>query len=55
MLQSGSPMIYFFVKDARQKFRFFSSQPETDLTIQVSRTKRIWEQAKKKLLLLPPR
>jgi len=55
MLQSGSSMTYFFVKDAGQKFRFFSSQPEADLTIQVSRTKKIWEQAKKKLLLLPPR
>lgn len=55
MLQCGSPMTHFFIKDSRQKYRFFSSEPEKDLTIQVSRTKKIWEQAKKKLLLLPPR
>jgi hypothetical protein len=48
-------MTFFFVKDSRHKYRFFSSQPEKDLTIQVSRSKKIWEQAKKKLLLLPPR
>jgi len=48
-------MTYFFIKDFQQKYRFFSSQPEKDLTMQVSRTKKIWEQAKKKLLLLPPR
>lgn len=50
-----SQMTYFFIKDSRQNYRFFSSEPEKDLTIHVSRTKEIWEQAKKKLLLLPPR
>jgi hypothetical protein len=48
-------MTYFFIKDSRQNFRFFSSEPEKDLNVQVSRTKQIWEQAKKKLLFLPPR
>jgi hypothetical protein len=48
-------MEFFFVRDHREKYRFFSSEPEKDISIPVSRTKRAWELAQKKLTLLPPR
>jgi hypothetical protein len=48
-------MTYFFIKDSRQNYRFFSSEPEKDLNIRVSRPREIWEDAKKKILRLPPR
>jgi hypothetical protein len=48
-------MEFFFIRDHREKYRFFSSEPEKDITIPVSRTKRAWELAQKKLTLLPPR
>ena len=55
MIKSFHSMVYFFIKDYRQKFRFFSSEPERDFAIKVSRTKEMWQLAQKKLLLLPPR
>lgn len=48
-------MVYFFVKDYRQKYRFFSSEPEKDFVINISRTKKMWQLAQEKLLLLPQR
>ncbi len=48
-------MKFFFVRDYRDKYRFFSSEPQEDISIPVSRTKRAWELARKKLTLLPPR
>jgi Mitochondrial K+-H+ exchange-related len=48
-------MEFYFVRDCRDKYRFFSSEPEKDISIPVSRTKRAWELAQKKLTLLPPR
>jgi len=48
-------MELFFIRDHREKYRFFSSEPEKDISIPVSRTKRAWELAQKKLTLLPPR
>jgi hypothetical protein len=48
-------MEFYFVRDHREKYRFFSSEPEKDISIPVSRTKRAWELAQKKLTLLPPR
>jgi len=48
-------MEFYFVRDYREKYRFFSSEPEKDITIPVSRTKRAWELAQKKLTLLPAR
>jgi hypothetical protein len=48
-------MDFFFIRDHREKYRFFSSEPEKDISIPVSRTKRAWELAQKKLTLLPPR
>ncbi|MEW5902512.1 MAG: hypothetical protein AB1715_13685 [Acidobacteriota bacterium] len=48
-------MEFFFIRDYRQKFRFFSSEPRQDIAVPSSRTKKAWELAQKKLLLLPPR
>lgn len=48
-------MEFFFIRDHREKYRFFSSEPEKDISIPVSRTKRAWELAQKKLTVLPPR
>lgn len=48
-------MDFFFVRDRREKYRFFSTEPEEDVAVPSSRTKKVWQMAKKKLLLLPPR
>jgi hypothetical protein len=48
-------MEFYFIRDHREKYRFFSSEPEKDISIPVSRTKRAWELAQKKLTVLPPR
>ncbi|MDH4272950.1 MAG: hypothetical protein OEW18_13340, partial [Candidatus Aminicenantes bacterium] len=48
-------MDFFFIRDYREKFRFFSSEPEKDISIPLSRSKRAWELAQKKLTLLPKR
>lgn len=48
-------MEFFFVRDYREKYRFFSAEPERDLSIPVSRTKQVWELAQKKLTVLPAR
>ncbi len=48
-------MEFYFIRDHREKYRFFSSEPEKDISIPVSRTKRAWQLAQKKLTLLPPR
>jgi len=44
---------FFFVRDYRHKYRFFSSEPPGPLPAKFSKTKQIWEIAKKKLMLLP--
>lgn len=48
-------MRFFFIRDCRHKFRYFSSEPVSQIQIKTSRWKEIWEQAKKKLMLLPQR
>ncbi len=48
-------MNFFFLQDFHQKYRFFSSEPLHEITIEFSRLKKIWETAKKKLMLLPQR
>lgn len=48
-------MEFYFVRDYREKYRFFSSEPEKNLAIPASRTKRAWELAQKKLTVLPQR
>jgi hypothetical protein len=44
---------FFFIRDHRHKYRFFSSEPARSLPVKFSKTREIWEIAKKKLMLLP--
>jgi len=44
---------FFFIRDCLHKYRFFSSEPAKPLPAKFSKTKQIWEVAKKKLMLLP--
>jgi len=46
---------YFFVKDARNDHRLFCSEPPGPMPAKFSKTKAVWEAAKKKLMLLPAR
>lgn len=48
-------MRFFFVKDYREKYRYFSARPLHQITVNFSRWKKIWEKAKEKLMLLPRR
>ena len=48
-------MDFFFIRDHRGKYRFFSSDAEKNVSVPLSRTKKAWELAQKKLLLLPQR
>ena len=48
-------MDFFFVLDFRGKFRFFSPHPAEEIQVKFSRLKKIWEAAREKLMLLPPR
>jgi len=46
---------YFFVKDARKDHRLFCSEPPGPMPAKFSKSKAVWETAKKKLMLLPAR
>ncbi len=46
---------YFFVKDARRDPRLFCSEPPGPMPAKFSKSREIWELAKKKLMLLPAR
>jgi hypothetical protein len=48
-------MKFFFVRDHSRKYRYFSSESLSQIKVKSSRWKELWELAKKKLLLLPPR
>lgn len=48
-------MDFFFIRDHKGKYRFFSAEPEKDISVPLSRTKKAWELAQKKLTLLPKR
>jgi len=48
-------MNFFFVKDSKGKYRYFSSEPARPVEVKFSRSKEAWELAKKKLMLLPKR
>ncbi len=48
-------MKFFFVRDYSGKYRYFSSETFSQIKIKSSRWKKIWELAKKKLMLLPQR
>jgi hypothetical protein len=46
-------MRFFFVKDYREKYRYFSAKPIRQIQVKFSRWKEIWEKARQKLMLLP--
>jgi hypothetical protein len=48
-------MRFFFVKDYRGKYRYFSTEPFTNIQVKFSRWKKIWDKARQKLMLLPQR
>lgn len=53
MLKFKINMIFFFIRGRQKKYRYFSSEPIRQLQIKTSRWRKIWELAKKKLMLLP--
>jgi hypothetical protein len=48
-------MCFFFVKDYRGKYRYFSTEPLHSIQVDFSRWKKIWDEARQKLMLLPKR
>jgi hypothetical protein len=48
-------MNFFFVLDYREKYRFFSSEPIQNIQVKFTRLEKLWEEAKKRLMLLPKR
>ena len=48
-------MNFFFVRDHKGRYRYFSSEPPRPVEVKFSRAKEAWELAKKKLMLLPRR
>lgn len=46
-------MHFFFVKDYREKYRYFSEKPFHQIKVEFSRWKEVWEKARQKLMLLP--
>lgn len=48
-------MQFFFLKDYREKYRYFSEEPLYHIQVRFSRWKKIWDKARQKLMLLPPR
>ncbi len=48
-------MKFFFVLDHREKYRFFSSEPIQNIQVKFTRLEKLWEEAKKRLMLLPKR
>jgi hypothetical protein len=48
-------MNFFFVRDSRNRFRLFSAEPLGPLPAHFSKTRAIWEKAKKKVTGLDPR
>jgi hypothetical protein len=48
-------MKFFFVLDSHEKYRFFSSEPIQNIQVKFTRLERLWEEAKRRLMLLPKR
>ena len=46
-------MKFFFVRDYKNRWRYFSSDPAKPIQVKFSRSREVWELAKKKLMLLP--
>jgi len=50
-----SVMDFFFIRDYRRRPRFFSAEPIGPLPADFSKTRAVWEAAKKKVIRLSPR
>jgi len=48
-------MDYYFVKDYKKDYRFFSSQPFHEIEVNFTKLRQRWEEAKRRLMLLPQR
>jgi len=48
-------MNFFFVRDHKGRYRYFSSEPPKPVDVNFSRAKEAWELAKRKLMVLPRR
>ena len=48
-------MEFYFVKDFKKKYRFFSSPPIQQIEVNFNKWQKMWEEAKRRLLLLHPR
>ncbi len=48
-------MTFFFVRDYRHRHRFFSAEPLDPLPAKFSKSREVWEKAKKKVIGLNPR
>ena len=48
-------MQFFFVLDHKEKYRFFSSEPIQNIQVKFTRLEKLWDEAKKRLMLLPKR
>lgn len=48
-------MRFFFIRDYEKHYRYFSSEPLNQIQVNPPRWKKLWELAKKKLMLLPQR
>lgn len=48
-------MKFFFVHDYKHSYRYFSSEPIDQIQVNFSRLRKIWEEAKKKFILLFPK
>lgn len=48
-------MVFFFVRDYKNKYRYLSSDPPGEIQVRFSHWRKLWEAAKKKLTLLPQR
>lgn len=46
-------MDYYFVKDYKKNYRFFLSQPVHEIQVNFTKLRKRWEEAKKRLMLLP--
>ncbi len=54
-MYNNKQMKFFFVLDSKKNYRFFSSGKITRPQIRFSHWQKLWEMAKKKLMLLPKR
>lgn len=48
-------MQFFFIQDYGRNYRFFSSEPVQNIQVKFTRLEKLWNEAKKKLMLLPKR